>query len=110
MAIRYLAFNVSVIDTASRRVCAFCMFINNYRLLNFFVNVYMPCEGDDASSNEFVDQLFVVENIICNHLDSHIIIGGDLNVDFGRNWAHTAVLRSFCDNVDLCPIVDHSNY
>jgi hypothetical protein len=103
-----LALYVSVVNTASRRVCAFRMFNDNCRLL--FVNVYIPCEGDAASGNEFADQLFVFENIICKNLDCHLSVGGDFNVNFDTNWIHTALLRSFCDSVYLCPIAEHSNY
>ena len=74
----------------------------------FFINVHMPYEGDDEMSAEFADQLSVVENLIYDNPDCHVIVGGDFNVDFSRDRLHTALLSSFCENVDLNPIIGHN--
>ena len=46
-----LRMKVSILDTASKRVCAVRMVSGSCRLL--FVNVYMPFEADDSSTNFF---------------------------------------------------------
>jgi hypothetical protein len=60
----------------------------------------MPYEGDDRMTEVFADQLEIIDSIISNNMDCHIIVGGDFNVDLSRSWAHTAMLNSFCSNVD----------
>ena len=45
----------------------------------------MPYEDDDIKSDEFVHNLALIEDIIGQHSDCHVIIGGDFNVDFNRN-------------------------
>ena len=42
-----------------------------------------------------------------SHSASHIIVGGDFNVDLNRERTHTALLGSFCDNTGLLPILRH---
>jgi len=46
----------------------------------------MPNEGNDGMAEEFADQLHLIENIISNYIDCHIIVGGDFNVDLSRAW------------------------
>jgi len=91
--------DVKIIDTSSRRMCAIKMITALIRLL--FINVYMPYEGDDCMTDEFADQLSIIEDIISSHPDCHVIVGGDFNVDLARMWAHTAMLDSFCTNLNL---------
>jgi len=67
----------------------------------------MPYEGNDGMTEEFADQLHLIENIISNNIDCHNIVGGDFNVDLSRAWVHTAVLNSFCSNTDLCYALRH---
>lgn len=90
---------VNVIDTNSRRICAIRLVTDCLRLL--IINVYLPYEGNDRMTDEFADQLHVIENIILDNMDCHIIAGGDFNVDLSRAWVHTAMLNSFCVNNDL---------
>ena len=52
-------------------------------------------------TEEFADQRHIIENIISDYMDCHIIVGGDFNVDLSRTWVHTAMLDSFCSNIDL---------
>jgi len=91
--------DVKINDTSSRRMCAIKMITAQIRLL--FMNVYMPNEGDDCMTDEFADQLSIIEDIISSHPDCHVIVGGDFNVDLARMWAHTAMLDSFCTNLNL---------
>lgn len=77
----------------SARVCAIRMISTEYRLL--LVNVYLPFEGSDERTDDFVDQLFVVEHLLINNCDCHLITGGDFNVDFTRDRQHTTLLERF---------------
>jgi exonuclease III len=75
-----ISFNVSVVKTDSRRLCAIRLFNNDIKLL--LVNVYMPYESDENSTLEFFDQLLIIESLILSNIDCQIIVGGDFNVDF----------------------------
>jgi len=66
----------------SRRTCAIRIDNDNLRLM--FINVYMPYEGDDRMTDEFADQLEIMDSIKSSNLDCHIIAGGDFNVDLSR--------------------------
>jgi exonuclease III len=98
-----LSANVTVINTNSRRVCAVRM--DSDKLL--FINVYMPFESDDQSTDEFVDQLTAIEDICSINSDCHVIAGGDYNVDFTCERRQTAVLNDFCESTGLNPVVRH---
>jgi endonuclease/exonuclease/phosphatase family metal-dependent hydrolase len=39
-----------------------------------------------------------------------VIVGGDFNVDFTKNRLHIIMLESFCDDVNLRPVLKHSKY
>jgi len=45
--------------------------------------------------------------LIDRNLDCHIVICGDFNVDFSRNWLHTELLRGFCENIYCRPVCGH---
>ena len=101
-----LNVTVSFIDSSSRRVCAIrCNFDFGSLLL---INVYMPYEKDDASYDDFRLQLSVIDDIIERNADCHVILGGDFNVDFGRERLHTNLLVDFCKDNNLNPTVSHS--
>jgi len=78
------------------------------RLNLLLINVYMPYEDSDARTEEFSQILCLIEDLIDRYTNCHIVIGGDFNVDFSRDWVHTALLNSFCDNVGISPIVCHT--
>jgi endonuclease/exonuclease/phosphatase family metal-dependent hydrolase len=61
----------------------------------------MPYEGDDRMTDEFADQLSIIEDIISSNPDCHVVVGGDFNADLSRTWTHTAMLESFCSNLNL---------
>jgi exonuclease III len=101
-----LAAKNALLDSGSRRVCAIrCTFDFGNILL---VNAYMLFENDDASADEFRLQLSIIGNLIEQNGDCHIIVGGDLNVDFSRTWLHTGPLTEFCNENCLYPVVNHS--
>ena len=68
--------------TQSKCVCAVRMVCGAYKLL--LINIYMPYEGNEAVTNDFANQLSVVDSLINDNLDCHIVVGGDFNVDFNR--------------------------
>ena len=53
---------------------------------------YVPYEGNDSKTDEFANQLAIIESIVESNLDCHVIVGGDLNVDFLCKWCHTEML------------------
>ena len=69
----------------------------------------MQYENCDSNFDEFSDHLLVIERMIAENLDCHVIIGGDFNVDFSRPRVHTALLRGFCDDQGLHAAVEHHN-
>jgi len=77
--------------------------------------VYLPYEDGYAFSAELslVESLIGnnlddnSESLIGNNLDCHVAICGDFNVDFSRNWLHTELLSSFCDNMNVRPVCGH---
>lgn len=99
---------VETVNTGSRRLCCIRMSSDTWRLL--IVNVYLPYEDDDNSSDEFMVQLSNIEYLINQHADCHVIIGGDFNVDFYRHRSHTDLLTNFCERMTMTPSVRHTNY
>jgi len=98
--------NVRPVDINSRRACAVRVSFESFELL--LINVYMPYEDSDEKTDEFINTLALIEDAVANNSDCHIILGGDFNVDFCRNWSHTALLNSFCDDAGLLPTIRHS--
>jgi len=98
--------NVRPLDLNNNRVCAVLVCTESVKLL--FINVYMPYEDGDDKIDELVSILSVIEDLIETNSDCHIVLGGDFNVDFSRDWTHTALLNSFCDNIGLSPILRHA--
>jgi Reverse transcriptase (RNA-dependent DNA polymerase) len=70
----------------------------------------MPYKDDETQSDDFCSHLTTIKYLFHQHADCHIILGGDFNVDFSRNWFHTELLTDFCDNLSLEPVYQHNNY
>jgi len=59
---------------------------------------------------EFQYQLSVTDTLLQQHHGCHVLVGGDFNVDFSRNWNNTLVLNTFsrfdtipeCDRLQIC--------
>jgi exonuclease III len=98
--------SVSQIQVDSRRVCAARATFDGFVLL--LINVYMPFEDGDDNVDEFNNILSLIDDIIAQNSDCHVVLGGDFNVDFCRDWTHTGLLNSFCDEIGLLPIIRHS--
>ena len=95
---------ITVIDTGSNRVCA--VLINIAANLNLLcLNVYLPYESSAINTDEFQFQLAIIADIIEQHPSSEVLLGGDFNVDFSRNWTHTSLLNNFCERELLFPLV-----
>lgn len=77
-----IKFNATLLNSNSRRVCAIRLISDSIKLL--FVNVYMPYEDSVVNVDEFSDQLLIVEQLITNNPDCHVVVGGDFNVDFSE--------------------------
>jgi len=102
---RDLKLTVTQLATTSRRISALLLCGNDFKMI--CVNAYMPCEPDVSSLDELSFQLSVVQELINKHSDCHIVLGGDLNVDFARVSAHTSLLNDFCSQAGLLPTVHH---
>ena len=101
-----LMVKIQPLVVPSRRLCAAIIATDSWSLL--LVNVYMPYEGDEQKTEEFTDLLILIENIMVSNSVTHVIVGGDFNVEFSRNKVHTALLNTFCDNTGLSPAIRHS--
>lgn len=101
-----ISARIQTIPTNSRRVCAIKMHSDIWSIL--FINTYMPYEDGDERSDDFCMQLSIIEYLITQNTDCHIVIGGDFNVDFSRNWSHTKLLSDFCENLNLDPSIRHA--
>jgi len=77
---RDLNLTVTQLSTTSRRISALLLSGSDLKML--CINVYMPCESDGDNFDEFSFQLSVVCELISKHSDCHLVLGGDLNVDF----------------------------
>jgi len=75
--------HAQVLEVHSKRMCAIRLTNEAYRLL--LICVYMPYEGGEYMTDEFADQLAIVDNIMEENTDCHVIIGGDFNVDLSRS-------------------------
>ena len=98
-----LNLRVLPIVVNSRRVCEVLFESDDVRLL--CICVYMPHESDASSTAEFQFQLFVIDTLRQQHPDCHVLVGGDFNVDFFRNWNNTVVLNEYCASTDLFPVI-----
>ena len=102
-----LSFVAENIITHSRRVCAIRLTSDIYKLLLF--SVYLPHEGGELLTDEFMFQLDVIDNVLSENSDCHVVVAGDFNVDFARGWVHTAILDGFCDKNGLIPADRHAS-
>jgi len=63
-------------------MCAIHISNDNFKLI--LINVYMPYENQDDTTDDFADQLFIIETLINDNSDCLIIFVGDFIVDFSR--------------------------
>ena len=88
---------VKHISVNSQRICAISVMCHNHKLL--LLNGYLPVDNWSKShvSEDFLYECDIIEQIIDQHLDYQVIIGGDLNVDFNRNNAHDCYFKSLLE-------------
>ena len=68
-----------------------------------------------TDKGEYIDVLNVISQLLYTHNPSHVIIGGDMNVDFRRHTYNTRILCDFIDDFNLytytdlpCAMVPHT--
>ena len=84
----------------STRIVAVKIIFSTYSLL--LINVYMPYEdGSSDNSDEFANQLAIIESLLSIHCDCCPIIGGDFNVDLARKSRHSVLFNNFLINNDF---------
>jgi hypothetical protein len=71
-----LLASVCPIKVDSRRVCAVRVCFDAWNLL--LISVYMPYEDGSENLDEFVNTLSLIEGIVDNNRDCHVILGGIL--------------------------------
>ena len=76
------------------------------------INVYLPCENviNNVSLDSLKLQLCHIENLSELYPGAHIIIGGNLNVDFTRRSAHSQSLSEYLCNSSLIHCSQIANY
>jgi len=65
----------------------------------------MPFEDGVENLDKFMNVLTLIDDFLANNSDFHAVLGGDLNIDFCRDWAHTASLNSFCYEAGMTPVI-----
>ena len=81
------------IPTMSRCICAKIFTIEDMRIL--LINVYMPCDDDTDTLEEYSNILREISSICIKSLTPMIIIGGDWNADPIRNDGRTKLFKEF---------------
>ena len=51
-------------------------------MIQFLINVYLPCSGSDKWEDEYVDCSALIANKLSELEYNNILFGGDLNTDF----------------------------
>ena len=72
------------------------------------LNVYMPCDKN-TDDHVFINVLNTISQLLYKHNPCHIIIGGDMNVDFSRSSPNTRVLSDFITDFNLYTCIDLPN-
>ena len=76
--------------------------------LTMLLNVYMPCD-ENTDDHVFINVLNTISQLLYTHNPCHIIIGGDMNVDFSRSSPNTRVLSDFITDFNLYTCIDLPN-
>ena len=94
---------ITKIDLQHERICALLFTKDQYSIL--IANVYMPCDTH-TGDEEYTNILNVISQCLYKYNPSHIIIGGDMNVDFVRNSPNTHILFDFITDFNLLKCID----
>jgi exonuclease III len=84
-----------------KRLCAVELKCENEKIL--LMSVYMPEDKRSfyAVSDEFMEVTDQMERMILEQKCKYYVCGGDLNVDFRRNNAHSEWMRLFMERVNI---------
>jgi exonuclease III len=74
---------VHIVDACSKRLCALRFETDECNLL--LINCYVPYGAGVSSCDDFVSELSSIEVLVNSNVDCHCLVGGDFNVDFGRD-------------------------
>ena len=96
---------VDVVDTESNRMCA--VHVSNDSCDLLLINVYMPAESTEFAYDEFCTVLAQIAHLTEQYPNSHLILGGDFNVDFLRCTLHSEFLNDFCTANNIYPAIRH---
>jgi len=88
-----LALAPVTIDKSSRRVCAVLFKGKDVQLL--CVCVYLPYEKAKENVDESLFQISVIDSLLSQFPDCHVIVGGDFNTDFSRQSFQSMYLTTF---------------
>jgi hypothetical protein len=102
-----ISSEINIVASESNRICAIKLTVDNASLL--CINVYLPCEINDDTQSEFLNQLSNIHHIMNCHSNCQVILGGDFNVDFSRQWRHTSIHNNFCDQVTIFAAIKHAS-
>ena len=80
---------ITKIYSDCNRLCAIMYTCNNSSIL--LLNCYMPCDNS-TNDTEYIDILNSISQLMYTYDPSHVIIGGDLNVDFSRSGYNKRIL------------------
>ena len=93
--------HVSRLDTSSKRFCS-VLLRDRRGVSTLCICVYLPHnDGSVASHNDFLITLGELEGFIDRHNFDHLLIAGDLNVDFSRPSVPLQHLRNFMADLNL---------
>ena len=76
--------------------------------LTMLLNVYMPCDKH-TDGHVFINVLNTISQLLYKHNPCHMIIVGDMNVDFSRSSPNTCVLSDFITDFNLYTCIDLPN-
>jgi len=92
---------ISHLDTSSKRFCS-VLLCDRRGTSTLCICVYLPHnDGSVASHNDFLITLGELEGFIDRHNFDHLLIAGDLNVDFSRPSVPLQHLRNFMADLNL---------
>ena len=96
---------VEKIDCDNNRLCAALYTTDNMTML--LVNVYMPCDNN-CHDDDFINILNDVSLLFYRYNPSHVVFGGDMNVDLSRTSPNSGMLTDFITDFNLLPCIDLS--
>ena len=69
------------------------------------VNVYMPCDNN-CHDDDFINILNDVSLLFYRYKHSHVVFGGDMNVDLIRSSPNSRILTDCISDFNLLPSID----